>query len=137
MNKERLIQAGALGFGLWLVSNAFTKASREKIWQRAEGRSELSGDYQHLECAHLDHSRSNPDYNNPDNGLLVTIYEHLNSPEVGHIPQREFYPESPLPNGLTPEWNEAAIRLIEQRLPPQCQELRQMSLSELNDALFG
>jgi hypothetical protein len=139
MNRERLVhtalEIAATASVAFLLTNAFSKKTRREIWERAGGVSELSGEGGRVECAHYNHDRSGPAYDDPNNGLLVTIYEHLHSDEVGHVPQRQYYPQDPLPNGLKPEWNEWAIKKIEERLPKQ--ELRQMSLDEFNDALFG
>lgn len=83
-----------------------------------------------LECAHVDHNRNNPAYDEPENGYLVTVYEHLHDPEVGHMSYRGMPTDENglLPNGLTPEANEYAIQQITKRLPKIYNE-RQLELA--------
>lgn len=120
--RERRYIGDAVGIALTayalihLSSFAFSRQTRRKIWRRAGGRSELTG-YSHmkLECAHYDHDRSNPDYDNPDNGRLLTVQEHLED----HLMYRDTAVDNRglLANGLTPEANEWAIKKIQERLP--------------------
>lgn len=51
--------------------------TKQTIWERADGKSELNPELTgfRLETAHLSHVK-NSNYNNPENGLLVTTLEH-------------------------------------------------------------
>jgi hypothetical protein len=76
---------------------AFTTNTKQQIHDRAASQSELSGCNETptpdnpLECAHLDHDKSLPEYNWPDMGVLCTDVEHytyhllfrLNPEEIG------------------------------------------------------
>lgn len=60
------------GVGLLLSQFAFTRKVREEIWKRDGGVCQNCGSTEHLFCAHYCHSKDNPDYNNPDNGRLLS-----------------------------------------------------------------
>lgn len=107
MNKERLFQIGATIALVELGTGAFSWATRQIIKQRAGGVSELSGtNGVPMHCSHIDHRRDIPNYDDPENGLYVTIYEHLEQHlEAAKQPTRNGF----LPNGLKPKWNEWAI----------------------------
>ncbi|BCX13733.1 MAG: hypothetical protein KatS3mg085_265 [Candidatus Dojkabacteria bacterium] len=86
-----------------LGSFAFSKASRKAIWERAKGVSELSGERtRRMECAHLDHDQTKNYYDDPNNGLLVTIFEH----HAHHL----FFEGRAFLIGLSEEANEVAIQ---------------------------
>lgn len=94
--------------GIVLSNCAFSRNVRNKIWQRAGGKSELSGlseaDGYSLECAHLNHSRDYPRYNDPSNGRLLTTEEHL----ADHLHRTD--------NGLDESGNTWAVRKLRERL---------------------
>jgi hypothetical protein len=55
----------------------FSEDIRLEIRERAGHKSELSGRTDRpLQCSHYNHLKSYDDYNNKDNGLLVTDIEH-------------------------------------------------------------
>jgi len=60
---------------------AFSKATARKIGQRAGWKSEISGksfwDGWVLHMAHLNHDKSDPNYDKPESGICVTVEEHL------------------------------------------------------------
>lgn len=106
-NAGRFAKAGlVITAGVFLASNAFSRAVRRQIWDRAGGVSELSGrsDWPR-ECAHYDHDRDNPDYNNPDNGILLLRNEHY----MQHVD----YEGS---NGLDEDGNQWALEQIWDRM---------------------
>lgn len=111
--KEFFIGVVALGIAVELSNYAFSLQSRNKIRDRARSKlgyvgSEVSGVpewEEHMEAAHIDHSRDNPDYDNPENGVLMTVAEHL----VDHI-EREGR------NGLSRRHNLEAIQSLKQRV---------------------
>lgn len=59
---------------------AFSPRSREEIKNRAGGKSELSGlspqDGHIMHAAHLNHDKNRPDYDDPRNGMYLTVTEH-------------------------------------------------------------
>lgn len=142
MNKERLIQVSALGFGLWLVNNAFSKQTRHEIGQRDGwactvcGKQFCEGHMVH--AAHDNHDRSNPDYDSPNTGRMLCVPHHLQHHQdyVGRAEEI----------GLTEQQNLWAIQQLMNTEPmtheylaknAQANGLRQMSLDELNAQLFG
>ena len=84
---------------------AFSMRARDLIRKRAGYKSEISGEKDYLEASHLDHNRKNPLYDDPSNGHLVTIYEHLQE----HI-EREGM------NGLSFVNNRWAIARLKERI---------------------
>lgn len=91
--------------------DAFSRNTKRLIVERAiekYGRpaSEISGrDDMPLQAAHIDHDRSNPHYDDPDNGVLMTIDEHLKD----HILREG-------ENGLTKAGNKMAIDLLSREI---------------------
>jgi len=91
--------------------NAFSRGTRQEIIRRATDRfgypaSEISGrNDMPLQAAHINHNRRNPHYDDPDNGILMTVDEHLQD----HI-EREGC------NGLTKAGNRLAIDLLSRQL---------------------
>lgn len=79
----------------------FSKEVRKQILKRAGWKSEVSGDGGKIEAAHIDHSRDNPKYDTPENGISMTIFEHL----VDHVTRHG-------KNGLPPHQNEWAAKKI-------------------------
>jgi hypothetical protein len=103
---ETTFSAIALYYLYRIITSAFSYEVREQIKQRANYKSELSGrDDEPLECAHYNHDKHNPGYNDPDNGRLLLLSEHLQD----HIDREGV-------NGLSSKENEWAIRTIESRL---------------------
>lgn len=91
--------AALVAFGM-----AFSLPVRKKIWQRDGGQSVWSGETENLQVAHIDHSKSNPRYDDVSNGRLLTVEEHLQD----HI-NREGR------NGLPKHQNDFAIRKLKER----------------------
>ena len=88
---------------------AFSRPSRREIRERAGRRSELSGRYDlPLDASHIIHSRQFPAYDHPENGIYLTIEEHL----IYH----EIFRPKPWLIGLSPRNNEMAIRSLRNRL---------------------
>lgn len=85
---------------------AFSQRTRHVIYDRAKGVSEISGkNTEPMQCAHLDHTHGTNYYNSPDNGLLLTLREHL----MDHIIRGGR-------NGLAMEANEWAIGTLYQQV---------------------
>lgn len=88
-----------------LTSLAFSRDTRARMMNRANGRSEISGvgkqDGYRLHASHYNHDKTNPDYDNIDNGRILTIEEHY----IDHV-QHEGK------NGLSPEANTWAINKL-------------------------
>ncbi len=56
----------------------FDSEARYEIKKRSGNKSELNGrEYlpSHLKCGHLNHDKDSPDYNNPENGMRLTIWQ--------------------------------------------------------------
>lgn len=136
-----LSNLASLGILVVALLGGFSRHTREKIYDRARkkngGRlaSEISGrDDEPLQCAHINHDKSHPDYDKPIMGILVTLSEHLYDPKVGHIPasKKQVQPNGRLPNGLTKRDNEWAIgslrsQIKRHRANQAAQELRARS----------
>ena len=92
------------------VSNwAFDHRSRNLIWERAKGRSEVTGlNGRPLECSHIDHDRQSGYYQHPDNGLLLRDVEHL-AYHIDFIGRARSI-------GLTEQGNDYAIEQIQKRV---------------------
>lgn len=109
MNIERLTMIGLSALVIKEIGRfGFSFDVREKIRKRAGHKSELSGtpdEVERCECAHIDHNRENPDYNNPENGIYMTVTEHL----IDHLTRAGA-------NGLSEEHNNMAIRSLESRV---------------------
>ena len=80
MRKEALPFIGLLA-AIEASRWAFSKQTRLKMFKRAGGASEISGerfeDGVMLHCMHFNHDKSNPNYDEPEAGLVVTVQEHL------------------------------------------------------------
>lgn len=83
MRKETAFRLGEIAFAVGVTGlslGAFSLKSREEIKERAGGKSELSGlspdDGHFMHCAHLNHDRRNPNYDDPRNGKYLTVTEH-------------------------------------------------------------
>lgn len=74
-----ILVAGGIA-SLALTLSAFSPSSREVIKNRAGGKSELSGlgteDGHIMHAAHLNHDKTNPNYDDPRNGVYLTVTEH-------------------------------------------------------------
>lgn len=108
MERKRYVEV-AMSIGALVVLSqamlgAFSLKSKKEIWNRDGGQSAESGDQGNLECAHYDHSRENPLYNDPSNGRLLTRREHY----LDHFYRRD--------NGLSQQANEWAVKMIWDRL---------------------
>lgn len=110
--KEILLSVAALGIATEAARWAFSARTKRQIVSRATdpedgiAKSEVSGRYDEpLQAAHINHSRSSGYYDNPDNGVLMTVSEHL----IDHI-QREGK------NGLTKSGNRLAIHLLKEQI---------------------
>jgi hypothetical protein len=89
----------------------FSNESRYEIKQRSEGRSELDGlEYapELLKCGHLNHDKKSPEYNDPENGIRVTIWQEV-AYHMIHQPR-------PKDIGLSNENNSRAIKCNTQEL---------------------
>lgn len=68
-----------------LLFGAFGKKTRDEVIERAGGASELTGRTDRpLHASHINHNRESEDYNNPDNGILLTDVEHL-AYHINHV----------------------------------------------------
>jgi hypothetical protein len=113
VNKEQLRSAAeitlnttALLLLFRLITSSFSYEVREQIRKRAGYRSELSGrDDEPLECAHWNHDKTEQTYDDPDNGRLLLLSEHLQD----HIDRAG-------ENGLSESDNNYAIRTLERKL---------------------
>jgi hypothetical protein len=90
--------AALVAFGM-----AFSLPVRRKIWQRDGGKSVWSGETENLQVAHIDHSKTNPNYDSETNGRLLTVQEHI----VDHV-NREGR------NGLPVHQNQWAIKRLKE-----------------------
>ena len=83
---------------------AFSRKSRQAILRRDGGRCVICGARDHLEAAHINHNKKNPNYDNPSNGRTLCTKGHLKD----HI-RREGR------NGLSKKANRWAIRKLRER----------------------
>lgn len=91
MHAEKMSQAWddyqeylrGLGFSAEAPDFAFSRSSRREIWKRDQGLCQECGrshsDGWRMDCAHYDHSRSNPDYDEPYNGRLLCLDCHMDT----------------------------------------------------------
>lgn len=95
-----------LAAGFYLASNAFSKAVRRQIWERASGVCERTGrnDWPR-ECSHYNHDKDYPGYNNADNGQLLLRLEHY----IEHVNTHGY-------NGLSEDGNQWALEQIWDRM---------------------
>lgn len=91
-----------LGIGLLSVitTGAFSWKSKQIIKQRDKNKSAFSGKEGQLHAAHIDHTK-NDRYDDPSNGRLLTVEEHL----ADHINRAGR-------NGLSIEANNWAIQQL-------------------------
>lgn len=95
----------AIGLLLVLTHAAFSWKTKEIIKKRDGNKSVLSGETENLHAAHINHDKNNPQYDNPSNGRLLTVEEHLQD----HINRAGR-------NGLTEEQNNWAISMLQSLL---------------------
>lgn len=94
-----------------MFAGAFCNGAKFEIKERSEGRSELSGiEDEPLVCAHLNHDKRCPGYDDPKNGIRVT--------EVEEYVYHRWHRFEPCNIGLTTEQNDRAIESWEGRLKP-------------------
>lgn len=114
MNREWLIAPLAVLSTLEISKWAFSWKTRQEIKERAGYTSEISGrDDLPLECSHFNHSRDYEYYDDPTNGIYVTIYEHLAIHQEAGRHRTQY---GLLPNGLTKDQNLWAINKIRERI---------------------
>lgn len=102
--EKYLVPLASLGLLVVAAFSAFSRETREKIWERDKGRSAESGMAGDLECAHYDHSRGSH-YDDPENGRLLTTREHY----LDHYYRHGH-------NGLTKSQNRWSLDKIWERL---------------------
>lgn len=102
---EQIFTITAIVGGIYLLSQfAFSSGVRKRLLNR--DRADVwTGETEKLEAAHITHDRSDPDYNNPANGRMLTARNHY----IDHVNRVGR-------NGLTLAANNAALRLIWLRL---------------------
>lgn len=88
-----------------VVPMSFSPESRREIFRRDHYQSRVSEKIGRLEAAHIDHSRKNPCYDSPENGMVMTIGEHL----IDHVARHG-------KNGLTRGQNYWAVQAIIDRM---------------------
>lgn len=100
-----ILTVSAIIGGIYLLSQfAFSRGVRNQILNR--DRADVwTGETEKLEAAHITHDRSDPMYNDPANGRMLTTRNHY----LDHINRVGR-------NGLTVAGNNAALRLIWRRL---------------------
>lgn len=97
------VSIGSLVVLAQAMLGSFSFGVREQIRER-DGVCVETGGTKHLECAHWNHDKSNPEYDTPENGRLLTAREHY----LDHWYRRD--------NGLSDQHNEEAINSIWGRL---------------------
>ncbi len=98
---ETVIFASAAYF---LSRFAFSRGVKRQIHERDGYQCVVCGSEEHLEAAHIDHTRG-PNYNKPENGVTLCTLDHL----IQHIEEEGM-------NGLTPRQNQWAIEQISKRV---------------------
>jgi len=108
---ESSLSVASLGLMVYALFGGFSLDTRNRIRDRAVkkfGRlcSEWSGrDDEPLQAAHWDHSKNSPRYDDPQNGRLLTLTEHLED----HIRRAGR-------NGLSKRDNDAAIASLKSQI---------------------
>lgn len=113
-NSEQYVLNSLLILGVVgvLSLSAFSRPVRKKIWERDGGRCVNCGSTEHLNCAHIDHSRENPRYDHESNGRLLCEPDHY---VIDHV-NREGR------NGLPINQNKFAKRTLWQKFTEAQQE---------------
>jgi len=146
MNRERLVhtalEIAATASVAFLLTNAFSKQTRQKIGERDGwtctqcGRSFADGYMVH--ACHSNHDKNNPDYDSVYAGDIRCVPHHLQQHQDA-VGQADTI-------GLTETQNHYAIQqLLNTDIRTKNwlngkgseKELQQMSLDDLNNALFG
>lgn len=99
-----LLIVGSIFLLAELSQGAFSKKVRASIWKRDKGKSVWSGETEGLTAAHQNHDKSNPRYNDPSNGRLLT------SPKEQYIDHFNRHDTEDL--GLSTEANNWVLRLL-------------------------
>ena len=99
VENPEIVTMAMIAFGM-----GFSLPVKRKIWQRDGGQSVWSGRTDNLEVAHIDHSKTNVNYDSESNGRLLTVDEHLQD----HI-NREGR------NGLPKYQNDWAVKQLKKR----------------------
>lgn len=109
-NIERVVKWGYPLIGIVGVSLlAFSRGARREVRIRAGYKSEISGrDDMPLDASHIIHARRYPKYNDPTNGVLMTIEEHLW--------YHEAFEAFPRLVGLSYQNNQKAVNSLRDRL---------------------
>ena len=89
-----------------ISTGAFSWKSRQIIKLRDGNACVMCGSTQGCECAHINHNKQDPRYDDPSNGRLLCTEDHLKD----HVNRHGR-------NGLPKRTNERAIELIKLRLP--------------------
>lgn len=98
--------------GILLLSEfAFTSQIRRAIKRRDGGQDVWDGSTEKLEAAHINHDKKSESYNSEENGRLLTTRNHY----IDHYNRAGR-------NGLPIKGNDAALRLIWQRLTEEERE---------------
>lgn len=95
------------GLGLFFIALAFSLGVRKAIKSRDRYRSVWSGKRDNLECAHINHDKSRPEYDTEGNGRTLDRKEHY----IDH-----FNRHGTEGLGLSNEGNVSALWAIWQRL---------------------
>lgn len=139
--KEKLIFTATTAFAGWLAFNAFSKSTRRKILKRDNYTCVETGkrwdDGYYVMASHVDHDKTNPDYDEPYMGVTHSVEAHLNF-HLDHRGQAEEI-------GLTEHQNDFAIMALQNtnhirwgwEEQQREQAIKQMTLDEINDSLFG
>lgn len=105
LEKQFLSTVALLGAVVFLSQFAFSSGIRKQILNRDRGKDVWTGETEGLEAAHITHDRNDPLYNDPSNGRMLTTRNHY----IDHLNRAGR-------NGLTISGNNAALRLIWQRM---------------------
>lgn len=111
VSPELVLNLASLGILAIALLTGFSMETRNKIRDRARAKlgylgSEKSGRRDEpLQCSHINHSKDFEGYDTPENGVLLTISEHLQE----HI-------KTAGKNGLSKENNDHAIASLRQQI---------------------
>jgi 5-methylcytosine-specific restriction endonuclease McrA len=103
--KHELLTLAMLGGVAYLATHAFSQDARRVILKRDKYRCVKCGSTDHIECAHINHNKNSPRYNDPSNGRVLCARCHL-----GDHMNREGH------NGLKVEQNRWAVDMISRRV---------------------
>lgn len=100
-----MLEIDQSGFLANETEQAFSQKTKKEIYKRDGGASKWSGVTNHLEVSHISHDKDKSNYDDPSNGRLLSITEHL----LDHINRHGR-------NGLTPAQNRWSIEAIKRRM---------------------